>query len=194
MAVALEAIVKQLSDSGIIAQGKLENFVPPKAHPKTVEELVRELVRQNCLTKFQAQQVAAGRSSALILGEYTLVDKIGEGGMGQVYKAQHRRMKRVAAIKVLPPSMVKDAPTVARFQREVEAAAKLEHPNIVTAYDAGQSGSIHFLVMQYVDGQDLSALVKKNGPLSVDKAVNYILQAARGLGARCRSPYSDEAA
>ena len=77
--------------------------------------------------------------------------------------------------------MMKDAAAAARFQREVEAAAKLEHTNIVTAYDADQANGVHFLVMQFVDGQDLSALVKKNGPFPVVKAVSYVLQAARGL-------------
>src|SRR4029079_14980428 len=76
---------------------------------------------------------------------------------------------------------LKDAAAVARFQREVVAAAKLNHSNIVTAYDADEAPRIHFLVMEYVEGKDLSALVKQNGPLSIDKAVNYILQAARGL-------------
>ncbi len=181
MSLALETVVKQLTDSGIISQGKLENFVPPKAHPKNAEELIAELVKQSQLTKFQAQAVAAGKARSLILGEYTIVDKIGAGGMGQVFKAEHRRMKRPVAIKMLPPAMTKDTAALARFQREVEAAAKLEHPHIVAAYDAGQAGSAHFLVMQYVDGQDLSALVKKHGPLSVESAVGYLLQAARGL-------------
>lgn len=181
MAIALETVVKQLEDSGIVAAGKLENFVPPKAHPKSVEELVTELVKQNHLTKFQAAQVAAGKSKSLILGGYTIVDKIGAGGMGQVFKALHRRMDRVVAIKMLPPAMTKDAAAVARFEREVRAAAKLRHPNIVAADDADQANGVHFLVMEYVEGNDLSALVKKNGPFPVTKAVNYILQAAKGL-------------
>src|SRR5271154_4157577 len=122
MALTLEQIVKQLTDSGIIAPGKLENFLPPKAAPKTPEELLRELFKQNLLTKFQAQQVAAGKAKALILGNYLLIDKIGAGGMGQVFKAEHRRLKRVVAIKMLPKAMLKDAVAVARFQREVEAA------------------------------------------------------------------------
>ncbi len=181
MAMSLENIVKQLEDSGIVAAGKLENFVPPKAHPTSVEELVAELVKNNHLTRFQAAQVAAGKAKSLILGEYTILDKIGAGGMGQVFKAEHRRMKRAVAIKMLPAATMKEAGAVARFQREVEAAAKLRHPNIVAADDAGQSGAIHFLVMEYVEGQDLSALVKKNGPFPVAKATNFILQAARGL-------------
>ena len=117
----------------------------------------------------------------MILGNYTILDKIGAGGMGQVFKAQHRRMKRLVAIKMLPPAMTKDAAAVARFEREVEAAAKLRHPNIVAADDADEANGVHFLVMEYVDGKDLSALVKKDGPFPVGKAVNYILQAATGL-------------
>jgi serine/threonine protein kinase/Leucine-rich repeat (LRR) protein len=181
MAVALEQFVKQLADSGVISPGKLENFVPPKAQPKDAQELARQLVQSKQLTKFQAQEIYQGRAKSLILGNYTILDKIGAGGMGQVFKAEHRRMHRVVAIKVLPRNVTKDAAAIARFQREVEAAAKLEHPNIVTAYDADEAGGVHFLVMQYVEGSDLSALVKKNGPVAVAKAVNYILQAARGL-------------
>lgn len=181
MALDVATVVKQLTDRGIVAPGKLENLVPPKAHPKDADELVAELVKSAQLTPFQAAQVKAGKAKALVLGNYTIQDRIGAGGMGQVFKAEHRRMKRIVAIKMLPAAMTKDPLALARFQREVEAAAKLEHPNIVTAHDADQAGNVHFLVMQYVDGRDLSALVKKNGPLPVTKAVNYILQAARGL-------------
>jgi serine/threonine-protein kinase len=181
MALPLEQVVKQLTDSGIIAPGKLEPFIPPNADPKTVDELVQALVKSENLTAFQGQQVKGGKAKSLILGEYTILEKIGAGGMGQVFKARHRRMERTVAIKMLPPSMTKDAAAAARFQREVVAAAKLSHPNIVHANDAGQAGAAHFLVMEYVEGKDLSALVKQNGPFPVNKAVNYILQAARGL-------------
>jgi len=181
MPLALETIVKQLSDSGIVSSGKLENFIPPKASPKDAEELLRELHKQKLLTKFQAQQVAAGRAKSLILGNYMLLDKIGAGGMGQVFKADHLRLERVVAIKMLPPTLTKDAAAVARFQREVKAAAKLRHPNIVATDDADEANGSHFLVMEYIEGQDLSALVKKSGPLSVEKAVDLVLQAAKGL-------------
>ena len=181
MPVALETFVKQLSDSGVIAPGKLEKFIPPQAIPKDAQELTRQLVESKTLTKFQAEEFYQGRAKSLILGNYTILDKIGAGGMGQVFKAEHRRMHRIVAIKLLPQNMIKDAASVARFQREVEVAAKLEHPNIVTAYDADEANGIHFLVMQYVDGRDLSALVRANGPLPVANAVNYIEQAARGL-------------
>jgi len=83
MPLDLESIVKQLNDSGIIAAGKLENFVPPKANPQSVDELVQELVKQNHLTPFQAQQVRAGKAKALILGGYTILNRIGAGAWGR---------------------------------------------------------------------------------------------------------------
>jgi formylglycine-generating enzyme required for sulfatase activity/serine/threonine protein kinase len=181
MAIALEPVVKQLQATGIIAPVKLADFLPPKAAPKDGEELLRELVKRDLLTKFQAQQLAANRGKSLILGNYTLLDKIGAGGMGQVFKAQHRRMDRLVAIKMLPPDMAKDQEALARFQREVKAAAKLRHPNVVAADDADEANGVHFLVMEHVEGSDLSVLVKDHGPLSVDLAIQCILQAARGL-------------
>ena len=181
MAVALEQFVKQLQDSGVIAPGKLENFVPPKAHPKDAQELARQLVQNKHLTKFQAQEIYLGRAKSLFLGNYTLLDKLGAGGMGQVFQAEHRRMKRLVAIKMLPRSMMKDALAAARFQREVEAAAKLSHLNIVAAHDADEAAGVHFLVMEYIEGADLAAIVKKSGPLPVAQTVSYILQAAKGL-------------
>ena len=181
MVVPLEQFVKQLEDSGILAGGTFKNLISPNGPATDAEELAQELVRHKMLTEFQVQHFVEGRATGLIIGGYTLLDKIGEGGMGQVFKAQHRRMDRIVAIKMLPPSICKNPAAVSRFEREARVAAKLLHPNIVTAFDANQADGIHFLVMQYVEGQDLSALVKKSGPLRFDKAVNYILQAARGL-------------
>lgn len=181
MAVDLEKVLQQLTDSGIISPKRLEPFIPPHAHPESVEELVRELVKKQQLTRFQATQIAAGKAKALLLGNYILVDKIGAGGMGQVFKAVHRRMKRIVALKTLPANSMKDEETIARFQREAEAAAKLRHPNIVAADDADEANGTHFLVMEFVDGQDLSAYVKENGVLTIDRAIDVLLQAARGL-------------
>ncbi len=181
MPVPLEQFVKHLEDSGILAGDTLGDFLPPKASPKDAEDLARELVRHKKLTKFQAEEVYKGKGKSLTLGNYVLMEKIGAGGMGQVFKAEHRRMHRMVAIKLLPAAMTKDKAAIARFEREVTAAARLRHPNIIAADDADQANGVHFLVMELVDGSDLSALVKKNGPFPVDKAVNYILQAAKGL-------------
>jgi len=96
-----------------------------------------------------------------------------------VFKAYHRRMERVVALKMLPAAMARMPEAVKRFQREAKAAAKLSHPNIVTAHDADEAGGVHFLVMEYVEGQDLGALVKERGPLSVATAVDCRAKTAR---------------
>ncbi|MBI3866060.1 MAG: DUF1080 domain-containing protein [Planctomycetia bacterium] len=98
-----------------------------------------------------------------------------------VFKAEHRRMKRVVALKVMSATAMKSPDAVKRFRREAEAAAKLTHPNIVAAFDADEAKGQHFLVTEYVDGIDLSRLVKENGPVPVANAVNFLVQAARGL-------------
>ena len=106
--------------------------------------MARELVKQKKLTKFQAEQIYAGKGKALTLGNYAILDKLGQGGMGMVLKARHRRMDRLVALKVMSPAALKSPDAVKRFYREVQAAAKLEHPNIVTAYDADEANGTHF--------------------------------------------------
>ena len=117
----------------------------------------------------------------LVLGAYKIIRKLGQGGMGMVFLAEHQRMKRLVALKVLPPQLTRQPAAIQRFQREVHALARLSHPNIVTAFDADEARGLHLLVMEYVDGTDLSVLVKKQGPLPVDRAIDFIIQAARGL-------------
>ena len=112
---------------------------------------------------------------------YEIVSLIGKGGMGDVYKAQHRMMERTVAVKIIKPELVCRAEAVDRFHREVKTAARLSHPNIVTAYDAEQAGDVHFLVMEYVEGTDLAHVVQQRGALPAAQACNYILQAAIGL-------------
>src|SRR5437764_4188018 len=115
MPVPLEQFVRRIEDSGIVASETLAEFVPPKASPKDAEDLARELMRKKKLTRFQAEEIARGRGKTLVLGNYVLLEKIGQGGMGAVYRAEHRRMKRVVAIKMLPPAMMKNADALARF-------------------------------------------------------------------------------
>jgi len=117
---------------------------PPRP---TSNLLPANLSAKETLTRFQAINVYQGRGKGLVYGEYIVLDKLGEGGMGQVYKAQHRRMKRIVALKLLPPHAVDSAKAVQRFHQEVEVAARLSHPNIVIAYDAGEAHGRHFLVM-----------------------------------------------
>jgi WD40 repeat protein/tRNA A-37 threonylcarbamoyl transferase component Bud32 len=112
---------------------------------------------------------------------YRIVDVLGRGGMGAVFKAEHRLMRRLVALKVIRADLVDRPGTVERFRREVEAAAKLTHPNIVTAHDAEQAGGVHFLVMEYVEGTNLADMVEQRGPMSVQQACICARQTALGL-------------
>jgi formylglycine-generating enzyme required for sulfatase activity/tRNA A-37 threonylcarbamoyl transferase component Bud32 len=114
-------------------------------------------------------------------GRYEILEVVGQGGMGVVYKATDRKLNRLVAIKAQPTMKQKDSAAFVRFEREMKTVARLTHPHIVTAHDADQAEGIQFLVMEYIDGQDLKSLVKARGPLSWEEAVRLILQAARGL-------------
>ncbi len=116
-----------------------------------------------------------------VIGNYQLQKKLGEGGMGAVYKAIHLPLNRVVAFKVLPPDRLHDAETVARFLREIKAVGSLNHPNIIQGSDAGATDGIHFLVMELVDGINLSDLVLRRGPLSIADSCELIAEAAIGL-------------
>ena len=184
MAVTLEQFVENLTRSGLFTAEEIESFqesLPPERRPKDVQGLARELIQAKRLTRYQAAALYQGKTRGLVLGEYVILEKIGSGGMGKVYKAEHRRMRRLVAIKILPPSAVDSPDAVRRFYREMQAAAQLSHPNIVTAYDAGEHEGVHYLAMEFVEGRDLGKIVKHHGPLSVQWAVDYVLQAARGL-------------
>ncbi|MBI2477957.1 MAG: protein kinase, partial [Planctomycetia bacterium] len=131
---------------------------------------------------------ATAKDGALSLPEslrdhsrYRVTQLLGRGGMGDVYKAHHRMMNRPVALKVMNAQLVSSHAAVLRFHREVQAAARLTHPNIVTAFDAEQAGDTHFLVMEYVDGVELSDVIKDRGPLPVAEACDYVRQAAVGL-------------
>ena len=181
MTTRLQHFAKQLEESGVLDAETLRDFLPPKAQPKDSHELARELIRQKKLTRFQAEEAYRGKAQSLVLGNYVLLDKIGAGGMGQVFRARHRLLDRVVAVKLLPSGMMQDKGVIERFEREVRAAGKLNHPNIVRAENADHANGVHFLVMEYVDGGDLSKRVKKEGPLAIELAVDCVLQAARGL-------------
>ena len=184
MPVSLEQFTKNLIDSGVMTSELVTSFIAAlsaESKPADGEQLAKRLVKEKKISAYQAQVVYSGKGKSLTMGSYFVLDKLGQGGMGMVLKAEHRMMKRLVAIKVLSPAVTKTKESMQRFQREVEAAARLTHPNIVGAFDAGESNGSPFLVMEYVPGDDLSAIVKKKGPLAVDQAIDCIVQAARGL-------------
>lgn len=184
MALSIEQFSGQLVESGLLSEEELREYlekIPAANQPSDSEQLAKRLVNDKRISAFQAQVVYSGKGSSLTIGSYFVLDKLGQGGMGMVLKAEHRMMKRLVAIKVLSPAVTKTKELQQRFQREVEAAARLTHPNIVRAFDAGETNGSPFLVLEYVPGSDLSSIVKKKGPLSVSQAIDCIMQAAQGL-------------
>jgi formylglycine-generating enzyme required for sulfatase activity len=185
MPVSFEQFINDLDSTGLLAADETRAFVAgirADKRPSDAQGLAKELVRAGKLTRYQAANVVQGKAKHLRFDDYVILDKIGEGGMGQVFKAQHDRMKRVVALKILPPFTAARSPeAVGRFQREVHAAARLEHSNIVAAYDAGEAHGVPYLIMQYVEGSDLGTLVAERGTLGVGESLGYMLQAARGL-------------
>jgi len=184
MPVTADQLASAVVRSGLMTADALKAFwgaLPAGQRPKDGDGLAKALAQAGKLSEFQAAELSSGSDTPLILGDYVLLARIGAGGMGQVFKAEHRHMRRLAAIKLLPPALTKDEAAVKRFQREVQAAARLSHPNVVQTFDAGVQKGVWYLVMEHVEGQDLSALVKTSGKLEIHDAVNFKLQAARGL-------------
>jgi len=178
---SLDEFSRSLIAIGLIEPGELEDFAADSA--LGVLGLSRALVKAGKLTPYQAAAVYQKKSRGLLIGNYLILDKLGQGGMGVVFKARHRRLGRVGALKILPPSFARDRSAVMRFRREVEAAGRLKHPNLVAALDADEDRGVHFLVMDYVEGRDLDRVVRDRGPLPIAQAVDCLIQAARGLEA-----------
>ncbi|MBV9122814.1 MAG: protein kinase, partial [Planctomycetes bacterium] len=146
------------------------------------QDLADQLVLRGWLTDYQSERVLQGNAGELSLASYRLLEPLGSGGMGQVFKAIHQRLGRVVAIKVIRPDRLSENPeAIRRFQREARVAAQLSHPNIVLIFDADQVDHRHFIAMEYVEGIDLDQLVQDHGPLPLPLACDFIRQAALGL-------------
>lgn len=182
-----------LGRSGLLSAGEIARAVEELKSGKAAggepsgAEIADYLVRTGRLTPWQAEQLLQGKYKGFFLKNYKLLTHLGSGGMSNVYVAEHLLMNRRVALKVLPLGRVKDRAYLERFYQEARAAARLDHPNIVRAYDVESEGDIHFLVMEFVPGCDLAALVRKQGPLPYRLAAEYIRQAAVGLAAAHRA-------
>jgi serine/threonine protein kinase len=164
--------------SGLVSKRQIEKVID-KLQTEDDALIAATLVKSGLLTEYQAQQLHAGRTK-LTLGPYLITDWIGQGGMGQVFKAVHNVMGRQCAVKVLP---IEKSTELSRdsFAREIRLQAGLDCPYVVRAFDAGQDGNVHYLVTEYVPGTDLRKLVRRGGALSMNHAALVISQAARGL-------------
>ncbi len=189
----LEKFIDAIERSKLIEADQLSRALADIRSRATPEQLqdadffAAELIAANLLTRWQSDNLLKGKHRGFFLGKYKLLGHLGTGGMSSVYLAQHIVMNRRVAIKVLPKARVNDSSYLARFHLEAQAAAALDHNNIVRAYDVdsqtspGDKAPTHYIVMEYVEGRDLHNIVRQDGPMDYRLAADYIAQAAAGL-------------
>ncbi len=180
-----DEFVELIRKSGVVEEARLTAYLQQlqtnSGIPKDVARFAGRTVRDGILTNFQAEQFMLGKWKRFTIGKYKVLERIGSGGMGQVFLCEHKLMRRKVAVKVLPTAKAEDSSSLDRFYREARAVAALDHPNIVRAYDIDQDENLHFLVMEYVDGASFQDLIKKFGPMDVTRCCHYIYWSAIGL-------------
>jgi len=182
LSVKFAAFVEAVRASGLLPAAEVDALVGAAGQPDAdPEALARDLVRRGLLTAYQVRRLWKGEGQELFLSQYVLLDRLGEGGMGEVFRARHTRLDRDVALKIMRKEKMAKPEAVKRFRREIRAAATLAHENVVRAFDADQSGDVHFFAMEFVDGTTLDQLVDEKGPLPVTEAADYVRQAALGL-------------
>jgi eukaryotic-like serine/threonine-protein kinase len=149
-------------------------------YPNDARDLADRLVKEKLLTDYQVRRLLANKPHGMVLGKYVILDRLGSGSMGRVYKAQHQLMGRVVALKIIAPEIVANERAVARFYREMRLVGRLDHPNVVRAFDADSSNNVLYIVMEHVTGRSLAQMLKE-GPLPPVDVVGYAAQAALGL-------------
>jgi serine/threonine-protein kinase len=177
---------KAALQSGLIdapgLQACWEAIAPEKRTPDQIDRrLARQAVQSGQLTLWQAQQLMAGRSSGFKIDRYVLLEMIGQGGMGRVYLARDSRLNRRVALKILSPERVNNPRAIARFQREARVGAQLQHENLVRIYDADVANGRCYLVMEYIDGKTVGALIAEHGRIDPAMSARLARQVALGL-------------
>jgi serine/threonine protein kinase len=171
----------QLRDNKLLSEEQLAEVSRRCATELPFHQLTAALVDQGWLTTYQVEQIWSGKAGRLSLGVYRIIEELGRGGFGRVFKAVHGIMNRVVALKVIAPELVEDARARTWFLREVLATTQLAHPNIALAYDANEIDDVLFLAMEFVDGPNLETLVRKQGPLPIGFACALLHQVSRAL-------------
>jgi serine/threonine protein kinase len=174
-------LAEELRELGLLDAATSDEMNRLARQDPSPRELARHLLQRDCLTAYQVNQLLQGKGKALLIGPYVLLERIGAGGMGEVYKARHRRLHRLSAIKVIHPKRLDNEAILERFKREAVAAAQLSHPNIVAVHDAGEEGDVRYLAMEYIDGFDLGRLLQQFGLLPISLLCDFIRQASVGL-------------
>lgn len=177
---ARSALLSAVRAAGVLAPAQFAR-AETLAPNGSAADLAQSLVAHGLLTRFQADRLLAGRTDGFALDQYVLLEQVGRGARSRVYKAKHRTMKRPVALQVLAADLTRTPAQRAALLKAVRAAAALAHPNVVTAYDANELHDRFYLVLEFVDGPDLAALVAQRGPLPYDEACELVRQAASGL-------------
>jgi serine/threonine-protein kinase len=178
-------LVPLIRQSGLLSDRQLEEVrakILRHEYPRDSPALAERLVADQLLTEFQASRLLQNKSHGFIVGGYVVLDRLGQGSKGRVFKAQHKLMGRLVAIKVIAPHIANRASSIARFYREMRLLGRLDHPNVVRAFDADQVGDLLYIVTEYVAGWDLERLLEHRGVLSHTDVADYMAQAALGLG------------
>jgi serine/threonine-protein kinase len=178
---SVPALVVALKQCKILEPNQLKELDGLQGKYTDPRVMIRELVQREWLTPFQANSIFLENGQNLVLGSYLLLARINESVLGQVYKARHRRMNRLVAMKVIRPELLARPEAVEKFYEETQIISQLSDPHVVHAYDAGPVGQTHFFAMEYVEGIDLEALLAQTGPLPAPIATDFILQTAQGL-------------
>ncbi len=148
---------------------------------KSSDEITKDLVAAGKLTKYQSKALLGVNHYPLVIDRYTIIDFIGSGGMGIVFKARHQKMDRVVALKTMPAFQQESAIRKERFRREINSLCQLKHSNIVGAIDALEWNEQLYLVMEFASGKDLNAIVRDHGPLPTESAMAVIFEIAKAL-------------
>lgn len=188
--VTAEDLVELIRKSGVIDENLLSDYLRRsggRGLPAAARDCAAEMVREAVITAFQAEQYLQGKYRGFTIGNYKLLERVGIGGMGQVFLCEHLHLKKRVAVKVLPPHKANQPSALGRFYREARAAASIEHPNVVRTHDIDKDGELHYIVMDYVNGPNLLDVVKKFGPMDVGRATSYIHQVSKGLDCAFRA-------
>lgn len=150
-------------------------------HFTNPHDLAHYLIEIDWLTAYQVRLLFSGRWEELAIGPYLILDRLGEGGVSEVFKAWDSLKGRIVALKVLHQHLTAHAAAVYEFQRELQTVTRLSHPNIIQTFDAHQVGAVNYFAMEYVEGLDLARYVQQSGPLPIEQACDYVRQVAQGL-------------
>jgi serine/threonine protein kinase len=184
MQPAVDTFLKTILRSGLLGADELKTVYRalPRAQRQTPRQVAEHLIKTGKLSRFQARKLLAGTPMGLKFGRYQILAPIGRGAMGKVYLARDSRDEQLVALKVLPPKRAREEERyLARFRREMEICQRVAHPHIARTFEVGVELGIYYIAMEFIPGQDLSALVNTQGPLSVARAAHLFAEVAAGL-------------